>query len=276
MDGEVIDMQVASMHEFSRAKRLLRSPLLIITVFLLLAGRVAAQEAPATTEGEGENSKAITWGFEADYNGKYVWRGLGFSQGAVMQPSLWVTARGATFSVWANRELESVDGPQLNEIDYCLSWEGKWHKAILEPCLQVYTYPDQQDSPATAMADLKISWPLGRLSVFTIQSFDVHEYSGAYYGDVGLCYEKELSSRTRMESSISLGWASAKFNETYIGPHKSALNVASLGIGLTYTAENGFYIRPHLSLTRLLNGTLRDAVEDPDIVNFGVAVGMEF
>src|SRR3990172_621604 len=89
----------------------------------------------------------LNWGYETDYNPKYVWRGLAFSDGAVAQSSAWITAKGTTLSVWTNTNLEQVDRPQTDEVDYSASWEGSWHKATLEPNLQVYTYPDQPDSP---------------------------------------------------------------------------------------------------------------------------------
>jgi hypothetical protein len=242
----------------------------------LLCGFAYAQEAPAGANKEDESAQSISWGRETDYNGKYVWRGLACSRGSVVQPSLWVSARGTTYTVWANGNLQSKDGRQLNEVDHYLSWEGTWHKASIEPCLYVSTYPNQQDSPSTANADVKLSWPVGRLSLFTTQSFDVGKYFGAYYGDAGLCFPKKLSKCADLESSISLGWASPKFNETYIGPRISSLNVGIFEISATYRNRRGDYFRPHLTISRLLNDALRSAVEQPNIVNFGLAVGKEF
>ncbi len=255
-------------------KRMTRYLVPLSAICLLLCGFAVAQE-PQAADDEAD-AKKISWGYEADYNGKYVWHGIAYSQGAVLQPSVWATAGTATVTAWANRTLEAVDGASLNEVDYTLSWESNWRDATIEPSLQVYTYPGQVDSPSTAEAGLKITWPVGRFSLFTTQTVDITEYAGAYFGDIGMSYEKELHPNTGMECSASLGWASAKFNETYIGPHISALNVASLDIGLTHTVKSGFYLRPHVSFTRILNGTLRDAVDDPDIVNLGIAVGMEF
>jgi hypothetical protein len=254
---------------------------LIMLAFAFSGVSLCAQDAsltdpPAVAEEKGESSNKLSWGYEADYNSKYVWRGIAFSKGAVIQPSLWVTSRGTTYTVWANGNLESRDGRQVNEIDYSLSWEGKWNKASIEPSLAIYTYPNQQDAPWTSEASVKLSWPIGKLSIFTTHTFDAYQYSGAYFGDVGFCYEKELSKRTSLESSMSLGWANAEFNETYIGPSKTALNLAAFDMSVTYNTKDGLYVRPHISATRILDNTLRNAIVDPGILTIGLAVGKEF
>jgi hypothetical protein len=240
-----------------------------------LCGSVAAQDQPAAIDEE-EQVQQTTWGLESDYNPRYVWRGLAFSEGAVTQTSLWATARQTTYSVWSNTNLDSADGRRTNEIDYAVSWERSWREVSLEPTLNVYTYPNQVDAPSTAEADLKFSRPLGPLTVFTTHTVDLHEYRGAYYGDLGLSWQRELGKHAELESSISLGWASAKFNEAYIGPARSALNVGAFDIGLTWHTRGGTYVRPHLAVTRILNGELRDSVDDPSLVNFGLAIGAEF
>lgn len=218
----------------------------------------------------------VTFGLESDYNPRYVWRGLAWSEGAVAQTSIWATGRGVTYSIWANSNLDSVDGRQTNEIDYSVSWEREWRGIGLEPTFSVYTYPHQQDSPSTAEAGLKLSRPLGPLTLFTTHTVDVREYRGAYFGELGLNYERELGKHAELESSISLGWASARFNEAYIGPSTSAVNLASFELGITWQLRGGSYVRPHLGISRLLNRQLRDAVDDPSLVNFGVAAGVEF
>lgn len=241
--------------------------LAIIAFVCLLCATAAAQD---------EQIQQLSWGLETDYNPRYVWRGLAFSEGAVAQTSLWATTRGTTFSIWANSNLETVDGRQTNEVDYALSWEGSWHGVSLEPMLQVYTYPHQVGSPSTAEADLKFSWPLGPLTAFTTHTMDVHEYRGAYFGDAGVSFQKQLGKNVELESSVSLGWGSAKFNEAYIGPARSALNVSAFDLGVTWHTRGGYYIRPHLGITRILNNELRGAVAEHSLTNLGLAVGTEF
>lgn len=238
----------------------------------VVCGVAAAQDEPA----EEAEAQSVEWGVEFDYNPRYVWRGIAWSEGAVLQTSLWATAKGVTYSIWTNNSLDSDDGGRLNEIDYALAWSGSWRNFTLEPTLQLYTYPNQEDAPSTAEAEVKLSWPLGPLTAFTTHTVDIAEYRGAYFGQLGISHQKQVGVNAELESSVSLGWGSAKFNEAYIGPSKFALNVGSIDIGLTWNTKTGIYIRPHLGIARILSGDLRDALDDSSLVNFGVAVGAEF
>ncbi len=245
---------------------------------LLLAAVFSPNAAYSQTPDEESESivGALSWGYESDCSSRYVWRGLRFSEGGVEKTSAWATVRGTTFGVWLNTNLEAVDGRHTNEIDYYVSREFGWRRFTVEPSFQYYTYRHQEDAPSTGELSAKFSLPAGRFSLFTNQTFDVIEYAGAYFGDVGLSYTGRTGPHTEMECAVAMGWGSGKFNAAYIGPSKWALNVASLDIGFTYSAANGAYIRPHISYTRLLDGELRDSVEKASTVNFGIALGMEF
>jgi outer membrane scaffolding protein for murein synthesis (MipA/OmpV family) len=101
-------------------------------------------------------------------------------------------------------------------------------------------------------------------------------YKGSYFGDAGLSYEYGFNSnKLSLEVSVSLGWGSSKFNEVYLGLSKSALNVAGGSLSLTYYPINFLYIRPHVELSSIVDGDLRNQVDDPTTLNFGMAVGVE-
>jgi hypothetical protein len=254
------------------------------TVLLVLAVTVSALTLCSPTSArdepedvtQAEELQQVSFGLESDYNPRYVWRGLAFSEGAVAQTSLWATRAGTTYSLWTNSSLDRADGHQTNEIDFTVSWERSWRGMDLEPSLQIYTYPNQQDAPSTGEAGLKFSRPLGPLTVFAANTVDLREYRGAYFGELGLGLTKELTSRAELESSVSFGLASAKFNEAYVGPAKSAFNVAQFELSLTWRGRGGSYVRPHISVTRIMDRELRDAVTDPSLTNLGLALGMEF
>ena len=264
-------------HLFLHLWRLKIPQLLLATIILGTASpSLADEDSQAVAAEEDVAIEALSWGYESDFNPRYVWRGIAYSEGSVAQTSTWFTTKGTTFGVWANTNLESVDGKNTNEIDYYVSRELNWRNLTVEPMFQYYTYRHQEDSPSTGELDFKFSLPLGKTTLFSTQAFDVIEYAGAYYGDIGLGLSRTLGSRVEMESAVSLGWGSSKFNETYLGPRKWAVNLAAVDIGLTYTSGNGLYWRPHLSYTRLLDSALRESVDDSSILNLGLAVGMEF
>ena len=222
----------------------------------------------------------VIYGSEVDFNSRYVWRGIAYSEGPVMQPSVWVTASGFTFSIWNNfvltDEANQGDFHHLNEVDLSLSYSRERGKLAIEPSLQFYQYPKQEDSPSTGEASLLLSYPVGSITVFSSHTFDIVRYGGSYFGDAGLSYEHEFHSKLSMETSLSLGLGSSKFNEVYLGLPKSAFNVTSGALSFTYYPINFLYLRPHIELSVIVDGDLRNQVDDPTIVNVGLAVGMEF
>jgi len=111
--------------------------------------------------------------------------------------------------------------------------------------------------PHTGEVSVKLSYPVGRLTTFTSHTFDFVAYRGAYFGDVGLSYERKLGRSALLMSSVNLGWASSKFNEVYIGVPNRAFNLAGAELSLTYHPTEKIYLRPHVEFSHILDGRLR-------------------
>jgi hypothetical protein len=252
------------------------SPRIIAALGLavLIHGHCLAQQ----NAGGGRMEAAkFTWGAENDFNSRYVWHGITNSEEPVLQPSLWVSKSGLTMMVWGNVALG--DEPQqrrLNEVDLIFSYQREWKHMRIEP--GVLFYFDRPllrvDDPPSGMASIKLSVPLGPLRAFTNQEMDFVSYRGAYFGDVGLSFERELGKATRLTSTINLGWGSAKFNEVFIGPRKWAVNVTGFEISFACALPRGLYLRPHLEFSRVIDRQLRGQLASPTRVNIGVAVGL--
>jgi hypothetical protein len=267
----------------------LKAPWLVITAAIALmsaapswAEEVAVEKAkppdlPAPPpQAEEVPEPAFTFGADLDFNSRYMWRGLRMSEGAVMQPSLWASHKGFTFSLWSNIDLEDEPGrPNFNELDYTLSYWKEWMGFTWEPNVAHYTYPNT-GWPSTTELGLKVSRPVGPVTLFTSHWIDVQEVAGAYYGELGLEYERELAPKWTLQASGIFGWGSSRFNQAYIGPNETAANAFSVSLALTRSLGGGVYVRPHIQYSRLLDGALRGAVKDPDNFVVGVNVGVEF
>ena len=57
-----------------------------------------------------DTAMAADASFGADINSAYVWRGITFNDGAVIQPSLDVTTGGFGFNVWGNIDIDDDNG----------------------------------------------------------------------------------------------------------------------------------------------------------------------
>jgi hypothetical protein len=258
--------------------------LVLLTSFVFLAGSeaVAAEtakapeiaKAPEASEAESE----ISYGAEIEVNSRYIWHGIPYSEGGVVQPSIWLSRNGFTFTVWANSPLSNHSFlSRWDEIDLTLSYEKQFGKLTVEPCFNYYLYPGVQDCPPTGELAVKFSYPLrGSLAGFTTHTFDVVEYGGSYFGEAGVEYERALGPRTSWASSIGIGWGSERFNQTYIGPNKGALNVAAFDVSLTYRLNEAAYLRTHIGFSSILDRTLRRGLTDPDNLIVGLAAGFEF
>lgn len=248
----------------------------LIMLIILIPFTIQANENP---EGQIENSifSLFTYGGELDFNSRYVWRGIALSEGTVMQPTVWVSAFDLTLEVWGNFVLnDEPNQGEFNEVNLIVYYSREWENITIEPAVIIYLYPNQEDAPVTAEGSLKLSYSMGPIDVYTSHIFDFVEYGGSYFGDAGLSYEHEFNTELSLEASTSLGWASAEFNEVNIGVSKSALNVAGGDLHLTYYLKEHVYIRPHVELSAIVDADLRREVDDPTILNAGLAVGMEF
>lgn len=249
----------------------MRLCLSLIVLLLVLAVPGFAQETEKT---EAEPTKRLTYGLETDFFTRYVFRGIAFSEGAVQQTQAWVSANNFTLTVWSNFVLEK--GPlkgRFDEVDLIFGYAYEGQGFTFEPYLTLYL-ATHGNFDNTGELTLNFSKPVGPVSVFTNQNFDVQLTPGAYFGDVGVLYERELGQGT-LETAASIGWADSRWNNAYFGVSRSALNVWEGKLAWTYNAA-GYYLRPHVGLTSILDKRLREAVEDRTIFTAGLAIGAEF
>jgi hypothetical protein len=256
------------------------------TLFALSgAAAAAAQEAEdadadaAEVEGveEADDGVGFLVGGEVELPSRYVWRGLAFSEGPALQPSVWVGAFGFTVSSWANLHLGEATAPDPTwEVDVGLRYAHDWEWLAVEGGFQLYTYPGIEDAPPTGELSAALSLPLGPISLSTEHSVDLIEYPGAYFGELGLSLAHEPADGWSMEWSFALGWGSARFNEAYIGPATDALNVARGGVVVEWTPLELLYLRARLETTALLDAALREATGEPVLFVAALAVGSEW
>jgi hypothetical protein len=247
--------------------------LIILFPLLLVSGRAIAQEPGSRTN----ETPKVTYGFETDFNSRYVWRGIAQSAGPVKQMTAWVSISGFTFHAWGNMPLgREPQRGNFNQGEFSVSYTGEWKKLAIEPAFLFYLNrsSDNVDSPPTGEVSVKVSYPAGPLRVFTEHSFDYIRYRSAYFGQAGLSNEVRLNRKTTVASELKLGWGSAKFNETNIGVPKRAFNLIGAEVSLTHSLSHRFYLRPHFEFTQILDGRLRRHLASPTIGAFGLALSI--
>jgi len=156
-----------------------------------------------------------------------------------------------------------------------LTYDRDWKKLKIEAALDAYFGRQSSDieSRNTMEGSLGLSYPAGPLSLFTTHAFDVLAYRGSYFGEAGLEYERQVTKDTEFTISGRSGWASAKFNDVYIGVDKSAFNFVGVEGSLTHHLGRRMYLQPHIEFSSITDGMLRGQLAPANVVTFGIAFG---
>jgi hypothetical protein len=240
--------------------------------------RALALLATACACASAQSTGGWTWGAENDFNSRYLWRGIPYSAGPVMQPYAFVSRAGLTVSCWSNFVLNNE--PQRGTFNQAfLTAEYKWERGRwrVEPALQGWYYvgPDGQAS-STMETALRLSAGAGPVRLTTSQLLDVLDYRGSYLGDAGILWERRLGRGATVSSGVSVVWASGLFNATYAGAaRRGGWNSLAWESAVTLPLEHGWYLRPHVEYNRIVSGPLGVALGGRNFVNFGLAAGFE-
>lgn len=233
--------------------------------------------AYAQDETEIEPEPQFAYGIESDLSSRYMWRGLACSQDAVSQNSLWLGSHGVTASLWSNYDFNAADGsPSLNELDFGVAYELPVGSFYFEPALQAYYYPDQSELPWTSEVSVTMSTSISSFQPFMTHSLDVKEYSGAYFGELGIEYGQSLWANGEFHALAEVGYGSSKFNEAYLGLAESALQLYHVEADLTVNLTETWYMRPHVSYSWIASDKFSEYVEDGSHFQFGIAFGGDF
>lgn len=224
-----------------------------------------------------EPGKKFYFNVNADLISKYLWRGLVFSKGYVIQPS--VTAGYDKFSayLWCNIEPGLQERSNLNEVNASIIYSTTYKNLTIEPSLLFYTYPGEPESPSTGEFMLKLSYPLHKwFSMFTTHNLDIIRYHGSYVGDAGILFEYQYNKRLTVDASSALGWSSAEFNKLYHNIDRGALSILDLTASLTLNVTKHFYLRPRTEIQIILDKEIKESSGEKDIYNVGISIGVDF
>jgi hypothetical protein len=257
---------------------LVHHPLSIsLSAFLLLIFPFTAMAQQEPDRARNQSTTSLSYGAEADLNARYVWHGITYSEGPVLQPSLWLSKDGFTATIWGNLAMtDERQARRFNEVDLIFSYRLERKRVTIEPTILFYfDRPRAQlDDPPSGMASVKLSVPVGPLSIYTNQEVDFLSYRGAYFGDVGVALERQIAGRAKLAGDINLGWGSETFNRIFVGIPKRAFNVTGVDVSVTYTLNDRIYLRPHVEFSYVLDHQLRGQLAAPTRANVGVAIGI--
>ena len=255
--------------------------LALVAVLVLVPAAAAAQEAsPPATEGA-RSAPDVEVGVETDAGSVYLFRGLVYSDGPVTQSKAWVSVGGLSLYAWSNVAVPAAPlARSLDEVDLGGSYALERGRLTVEPAIDVYLYRLSEPEAAegvvarTAEVSVMVSYGMAAATVYTRQVVDAGSYHGAYFGELGASYDRAVTPRTDLGISARVGWASARFNRSYIGPVAAGLELVGAGVSVTRRFGRHLYVRPHAEITTVPRASLRAHLDRPTNGSVGLAVGV--
>ena len=245
-----------------------------LVLSLLLTPFIYASDSLSVTSVE---HSSFSFGFENEFVNQYIWHGISYNKGFILQPSAWISTDNISFSVWGSITSYDVNSSiKRNEVDFSIEYYNEFENFELESSLGYYIYPKQDDSPPTAEANLKFLYSVIGTKLYTNLTFDILEYTGSFSGEVGITREINFNDELNISFDINASAANKKFNETYIDEYYShnSLNCISFSLSSNYYLTGSIYIKPHFEYYQILNSALRN-ISGNHLLNFGLLVGSE-
>lgn len=232
------------------------------------------EKGTACDDAEGKKKHSSCWCEAAEvelslsYSSKYIWRGLNFTDGPVLQPDLTVQKCGVNIEVWGNMDLTSANGQDwdFTEIDIILGYSGNFslckEKISYSFGTINYLFPTSED-PQTWEIFLALNMETFLTPTLTFY-YDFDQVKG-WYGTFSVNHEwKELFCLCKElkiggEIAALIGWGSANFNDLYYAYNGCAF--ANLLVTLSLPMHwKCWKIAPFFSGSTLVDKRLRDRI----------------
>jgi hypothetical protein len=232
----------------------MRTYFIFLIAFLFLNG-ISVEAFSQEQDSIDNESTELSFGIDAGFCNKYMWRGICINQGLVFQPDAYISYGNFSLTAWSNWTLWDINSENAHEVDFILTYSNSVFNFDIESSLIYYGLIDQE-SPNTGELLIGLSYPLGDFSLFSGFSVDILAYGGAIYDELGVEYEKELSDKWTVSGSLLTGMANSLFNSYYLDVNKSAFNLVGANVTLTYSPVNDFYIDAHFQFNHTLDKEL--------------------
>jgi uncharacterized protein (TIGR02001 family) len=242
----------------------------LAAALILLVGMAAAPAVAA------EATAAI------DFASAYVWRGLTFNDGFVIQPSIDVAAKnGFAVNVWGNYDKDDYDNQvqsdDFSEIDLTVSYSKTFGKLDASVGVISYLFPGAGSDSETAEAYVSLGYPIvGGLSVSLDVYYDFELLDELSYATLGLSYAYDINDKVSLEAGATAGWAGEDFSAGYGGDDSGLWDYSlSLSVGYAITdawsASAGVTHVGALDDDNLIDGNTAGTLDTETYATVGVA-----
>ncbi len=224
-----------------------------------------------TAAGAATQANAATAVAALDVNSAYVWRGLTFNDGLVLQPSMDVSANGFAFNVWGNYDVDdyngNVDDNEFSEIDLTASYAFKLGAVDTSVGAIHYVFPttdmtaEGADSSTTELF-LGLGYDLGHgFNISTKIYYDFDQVDD-FYMTAGLGYSYSINDKTTLGLSGLISYAGEDFAEAYGGGTDSGFFNYMLTASIKYMVTDALGVGANINYTDSMD---EDALPDETV-----------
>ena len=220
-----------------------------------IAATAALFSMSATAQEEETKNYSVT--LNTSYQSAYVWRGINFTNDAVLQSSATLSYKGFSLNAWASNNFtdeneQPVSAGQFEEVDYTLSYSGNATEDLSYTVGAIrYQFPEYKRVPA---GDTKYTTEL--YTTFSYNTFlnptlaayyDVDSANGGLYFNASVSHSVEIYKG----QNLSLGAGNSGFEFT-----DAAFTASS-----QFAVNEKVSITPSLTYTHLINGSTHEGAD---------------
>ncbi len=230
--------------------------------FVVIYGNAGAMAADAT--------------LAMDVNSAYVWRGITFNDGVVVQPSLDVTKGGFGVNVWGNVDWDdyddTLDSGEFSEVDLTFSYGFDLDPVSISAGYIEYLFPAGIDGTREVFITLGMDLFAG-LGAELALYYDIDEFEDLY-ANFSLGYSLPVSDAFTLDFGATAGYMG---EDTALGG-ENGFNEYLLSVGGTYAATKALSISGSVNYTDAIDeDVLPDGPYGQDVNFFGgVSVAYAF
>ncbi|HMN23747.1 MAG TPA: hypothetical protein PKE38_04560 [Ignavibacteriaceae bacterium] len=221
-----------------------------------------------------EETENLNLTLESSAQSKYVWRGLTYNTGLIIQPAITASYKNIFAQVWGSYTANDVDDDiKRHEIEFIVWYDYEIESFTFSPSFVYYKFPGQDDAPSTVELGLDVSYSLDEFTLGTSFIKDVVESKGALSVALIAGYEPELTENISLRFTSEVGWANKSFNEYNVGIPKSTLNYFSLKGTFNYTINKTLSISPFVETYFIIDKEFRAALYN-SVFNYGITFSL--
>ncbi len=262
----------------------MKKTLLHTLAFTLINFIVLAQEGGGTQTTVADTTQLIKSPFsvsvESAFTNSYLWRGIQFNKGLILQPSVTLDYKGFSLNIWNSTSiLETNDNANIQELDFTLLKVIEAGNFYFEPTLLLYTYPTKNSISATAEASLYAAYYKGSFGVFINPATDVLSNTGGTFSEAGFTYDNE-TDKSHTVLNFAYGTGNKKFSEYNITGDESVgatsgYNMIDINGYYQKRLNETIYIKPSFNFFHILGSYFTNTLNTNQL-NIAISIGAEF